>query len=215
MNLRLSKTGVAPYDFVSSGDPIAGIPGDRSNTLQIDSILLDNTGAPANKESASLQAYLVAQQFNYENISLAVIPWTVKNLSFASADNSININAGAFPDILPGQTITISGAANGANNGTFTVVSRAAQKITLSGGTLVNAGAGTEIVIAHTGIAVQIAATAGGSYGASLSPANMNALSVDQVSNIFFRAQAANNGSVPTGRYGFFMLDISATELAS
>ena len=68
------------------------------------------------------------------------------NLEILASDNSINTTTQYFlsgtdsSDTVAtvGDTITMSGWANGANNGTFTVDSITNTKIVLSGGTLVN-----------------------------------------------------------------------------
>lgn len=65
-------------------------------------------------------------------------------LSAAAADNSFNDSANLFASALrAGDTIEASGFTAAANNGRFTVVSAAAGKIVVSGGTLVDEAAGS------------------------------------------------------------------------
>lgn len=57
--------------------------------------------------------------------------------SAASADNSFNDSGGATPVVVAGDFIFTNGFATAANNGWFKVVSRTANKIVVTGGTLV------------------------------------------------------------------------------
>jgi hypothetical protein len=64
-------------------------------------------------------------------------------ISAAAADNSFNDSGNGFPALLQaGDFVTLSGFANAANNGTFTVTGTPAPgKFTVSGGPLVNESA--------------------------------------------------------------------------
>lgn len=69
------------------------------------------------------------------------------NISFTNATDTIS-TTGTFPLLVAGDRITVSGAANSANNGTFTVVSRTSSAIVIgSGGTLVDEAAGASVSI--------------------------------------------------------------------
>jgi len=69
-------------------------------------------------------------------------------ISAANGDNSLNDSAAGFPLLAPGDRIRISGFATAANNGAFTVVSRTASKVVVSGGTLATEVAGPSVSVA-------------------------------------------------------------------
>ncbi len=205
-DLLLSANNTDPYDYFSHGDPVAGVPGDRSNPLTVSGLVLDSTGGT--KDSNERLVYLVATGRRWSDISLSVVPWSAKTLAFSSADQSINLSSGAFPDILPGQEVTISGATNAGNNGAKVVASRTETKITFEGSGIVDEAEGDEITISHAGVDFLLSSTSGGAFGATLTPADMNALTLDQTTEVYAKARAQNDGSVISGRYGFFGIDI-------
>jgi hypothetical protein len=57
-------------------------------------------------------------------------------LTASAADNSFNLTGASFPLLVAGDTVTTADFPTAANNGTFTVVSRTASKVVVSGGTL-------------------------------------------------------------------------------
>jgi hypothetical protein len=63
-------------------------------------------------------------------------------LSASDTDDSFNLSSGSFPLLAVGEWFDVSGFSTSANNGTFQVLTRAAQKITVSD-TLVTEAAGT------------------------------------------------------------------------
>jgi hypothetical protein len=52
-------------------------------------------------------------------------------VTFAAADNSIAMTGGTFPSLTPGAQVTVSGATNAGNNGTFTALTWTPTKITV------------------------------------------------------------------------------------
>jgi len=69
----------------------------------------------------------------------------VVTVSVLAADNSFNDSASGFPVLAAGDLIRVSGFANAANNGTFTVATFTASKITVVETTLVDEGAGPTV----------------------------------------------------------------------
>lgn len=67
------------------------------------------------------------------------------NISVSGVDNSFNDSASGFPLLIPGDTIRTSGFTNSGNNGRFTVVSRTAAKIVVSGTLTTEAGSAETI----------------------------------------------------------------------
>lgn len=63
--------------------------------------------------------------------------YTSTSISVGSADNSFN-KVGHFSKFVVGDVVKTANFVNGANNGTFTVLTQSADKITVSGGTLVD-----------------------------------------------------------------------------
>ncbi len=55
-------------------------------------------------------------------------------ISAAAGDQSLNLAAGAWPLVVPGERVLVSGMGEAGNNGTFTVVSRTAAKIIFADG---------------------------------------------------------------------------------
>jgi hypothetical protein len=74
-------------------------------------------------------------------------------ISAASGDNSFNDSGAGFPAWAPGDVLTVDGfLTNADNNGAaFTVVSRTASKIVVSGGTLVTEAAGDVVTLTKNG----------------------------------------------------------------
>jgi len=68
--------------------------------------------------------------------------------SFATSDNSINDSGAKLPLLAAGDSVKVTGATNAANNKTFTVSTRTASKLVLTGGTLVTEAAGAEVKLA-------------------------------------------------------------------
>lgn len=69
------------------------------------------------------------------------------DISFDSDDNSINTSGPAFPLLVPGDQIDISGAGAGPNTGKALVVSRTDTKIVVSIMTVADQGAGNVVSI--------------------------------------------------------------------
>lgn len=69
------------------------------------------------------------------------------NLSIDASDSSINSASGGLGTIVPGQWIKVAGFSNAANNGYFQATSVTANKVLLSGGTLVNEAAGASVAV--------------------------------------------------------------------
>jgi len=72
---------------------------------------------------------------------------TATDISAQASDKSFNSAAGAFPILYTGAPFKMSGFAHGANNGSFTVVTATASKVTVSN-TLVDEAAGPSITCA-------------------------------------------------------------------
>jgi len=79
---------------------------------------------------------------------------TETTFSAASSDNSFNDSGSGFvtAGFVAGQTITVSGFTESANNGTFVVESVVAGKMVVSGGTLTDEAAGDTVTIAGPSI---------------------------------------------------------------
>jgi hypothetical protein len=70
------------------------------------------------------------------------------DVSFAASDDSINSVGGDFTDLIVGQAIKVSGAAQAANNGYFIIATKpSANKITVLGASLTDESAGATVVI--------------------------------------------------------------------
>lgn len=84
----------------------------------------------------------------------AAVAETGTDIDAAAGDNSFNQAAGDFTAtaLVPGMWIRVGGFSNAANNGYFQVVSVAALKIVVSGGTLVTEAAGNSITIDNDGM---------------------------------------------------------------
>jgi hypothetical protein len=70
---------------------------------------------------------------------------TGTNISADASDNSINSASGGLAGIIPGQWIELSGFTNAGNNGYFQATSVTANKVIVSGGTLVTEAAGATV----------------------------------------------------------------------
>lgn len=68
-------------------------------------------------------------------------------ISAANSDNSFNDSGNGFGSIVANQWIKVSGFTTAANNGYFKVVSAAAGKIVVSGGTLTDEAAGDSVTV--------------------------------------------------------------------
>jgi hypothetical protein len=68
-------------------------------------------------------------------------------ISATNSDNSFNDSANGFASIVANQWIEVRGFATEANNGYFKVVSAAAGKVVVSGGTLTDEAAGPSVTI--------------------------------------------------------------------
>ncbi len=68
-------------------------------------------------------------------------------ISASDSDNSFNDSGNGFGSIVANQWVKTSGFSNAANNGYFKVVSAAAGKIVVSGGTLTTESAGQSVTI--------------------------------------------------------------------
>jgi len=69
------------------------------------------------------------------------------SISASSTDDSFNLSSGTFPLLVAGDTFVVAGFVDGANNGTFTVVTRASAKITVAEA-LVTEAAGPSVTLA-------------------------------------------------------------------
>lgn len=72
---------------------------------------------------------------------------TATTISAANADNSFNDSGSGFGNAVAGQWIKVSGFANAANNGYFRVVTAAAGKLVVAGGTLTDEAATPSVTI--------------------------------------------------------------------
>lgn len=72
----------------------------------------------------------------------------ITTLSTSDVDNSINDSGNGLATIVANQWVKVSGFTESANNGYFKIVSVAAGKIVVSGGTLVTEAAGDSVTIA-------------------------------------------------------------------
>jgi len=66
-----------------------------------------------------------------------------------------------------------------------------------------------------TGVTWEISLTSGASFGASVSPADMDALVSDQVTTLYMRATVVDDGSVSTSNIAAPKFNVSATENAA
>ena len=78
-----------------------------------------------------------------------LLPYTATTISAAAADNSINDSAGLLPSgAVAGDTVTVSGFATAANNGTFVLgTAPTTSKWILIGNTLVNEAATPAVTV--------------------------------------------------------------------
>lgn len=72
---------------------------------------------------------------------------TASTISASAADNSFNDSGNGFGSLIAGQWIKVAGCSNSGNNGYFKIVTAAAGKITVSGGTLTDETAGSSITM--------------------------------------------------------------------
>jgi hypothetical protein len=113
-----------------------------------DNITFANDVASFTNESAVATTF--DQQERLEDRSEWEIPFTTLTgitYSAANADNSFNDSGSGFGDIEVGDWIAVKGFTTAANNGIFQVVTAAAGKITVSGGTLQDEAAGDTVTI--------------------------------------------------------------------
>ena len=66
-----------------------------------------------------------------------------------------------------------------------------------------------------TGVTWQVSATEGGTYGATISPADMDATSEDQVTSVWLKVEVENDGSVTADTYTQTDVRLQANEHAT
>lgn len=76
---------------------------------------------------------------------------TASTISASSVDNSFSDSGSGFGSLVANQWIYASGFTNAANNGFFKIATKAAGKITVTGGTLVTESAGSSRTITMGG----------------------------------------------------------------
>lgn len=151
----VQKTGSALQILRHTGEGLKQDTGvDQSKEIRTDrqtaDIVRNSIGAsgPINFELSYaayddfLKAVLMAASW-----STPVTVGPLTTISAASADNSFNDSANGFGTMVAGQWVKVSGFATAVNNGFFKVVTKAAGKITVSGGTLVNESATPSVTV--------------------------------------------------------------------
>ena len=66
-----------------------------------------------------------------------------------------------------------------------------------------------------TGVTWEVSATEGGTYGATINPADMDATTEDQVTPVWLQAEVVNDGSVTTDTYTQTDVRLQANEHAT
>lgn len=73
-------------------------------------------------------------------------------------------------------------------------------------------GIAVSVVDNPTGVTWEVSATEGGTYGATINPADMDATTEDQVTPVWLQAEVVNDGSVATGSYTQAGIRVQAVE---